>query len=791
MSRRRLTAQLGWHPALLITAASPKTPSRRLHLLRKHQLSLAVISASLALPRDILPQAREVPAAFVLHYPGHTRHSLSSPGLKMSPSLRPQIASLARAILRSPAEHQTKQRPPVAMYIHAEDPALGRRFAREMANYREEPKGSYCPMCMDLDGLKTPPRNRGGRVPGHVSLQTRSILEFRKAGDAGCPICAMICQASERLFSPAEANQIGVGISIQFPTITIRFARPREHRGDELPDEYQLYTPTSSIGGGRLPTMFLKGRDVAKESGSAACLAFAKSCLEDCIERHHVCRTGAAVSITPTRLVYVGLNNSEIKLVELARGTVTPFAALSYCWGKAVPITTESKTIAARKAGLEWDCLPPVLQDAMTVTRYLGLQYVWIDALCIIQDSKEDWQIESSRMADIYQGSVVTIAASSSDSCAVPFLKSRPEGGTAYPMALQVDGKDGQPYSLNLRKPAPPHYTDGEPLNTRSWTYQERVLSSRILHYTANELVWECRRGIRCECQAHDDPPVTPGRPEAASSDDEKVMTRKHSTDPRTGDPLLAWEGGLGYYTRRNLTYQSDRLPALSGIASVVQQRTGWTYLAGLWREDLLNDLQWDVLDYDFHNRRALDTYRAPTFSWASLEVSSRYPYHENAASFKCKTEILDANCVPDGLNPLGAVKDGFAKVEGPVLQQLLSCPDLTDPRCCSIDFPKPKSYRWDDLSISLDVPLGKDLENGRNTVRRLLPGENFKPFQGPILVLLLGNKIDGIPVGLILGESARVSQAYERLGISYLTYYRDDLKFIYRRAEKKAITLV
>ena len=311
------------------------------------------------------------------------------------------------------------------------------------------------------------------------------------------------------------------------------------------------------------------------------------------------------------------------------------------------------------------------------------------------------------------------------------------------------------------------------------------------MHYTTNELVWECRRGIRCECQSHDDPPTTIGLPEEAFLEGEGAVGNSRSTDPRIVDPLLAWQGGLGNYTRRRITYLSDKLPALSGMAKVVQQRTGWSYLAGLWREKLLNDLQWDVLDYEFSNKRSLDVYRAPTFSWASLEVNSRYPYHENAASFKSYTKVLDAGCIPDGLNPLGAVKDGFAKLEGPVVQQTLSCLDPLEPRNCSIDFPKPKNYPWNDLRINLDIPLGEKPGNGRSTVQRLLPGEDFKPFQAPVSLLLLGNNVEGTPVALILGESSRVDEAYERLGISYLTYYRDDPKFIYRRAERKVITLV
>jgi hypothetical protein len=276
------------------------------------------------------------------------------------------------------------------IYVHAEDPELNQQYADEMAAYMEEAEGTYCPMCMNLDCLKTPPRKRGARAPGIVSLEERNILEFRQTGDAGCAVCAMVYRLSEMLFEPTSTNgsnsddEILIKILMGFrPMIELQFVRPRDQRKEELPVSYQLYTPTDTIGGGIPPTIFLKGRDIAADAGSDACFAFAKSCLEHCLEKHKICRESASSSPLPTRVVYIGSKTSEIKLVEPPSGTIARFAALSYCWGKTLPITTKRSTIAARKLGLEWSTLPPVFQDAVTVTRNLGLEYIWIDSLCI------------------------------------------------------------------------------------------------------------------------------------------------------------------------------------------------------------------------------------------------------------------------------------------------------------------------------------------------------------------------------------------------------------------------
>ncbi|OCL06658.1 HET-domain-containing protein, partial [Glonium stellatum] len=377
-------------------------------------------------------------------------------------------------------------------------------------------------------------------------------------------------------------------------------------------------------------------------------------CLERCVQDHEICRDFASSSVLPTRVVHLGLNNSEIKLFEPPSGTIAQFAALSYCWGKQLPITTTGNTIAERKLGLAWNSLPPVFQDAVTVARRLGLEYIWIDSLCIIQDSHEDWEIESMRMASIYQSAHVTIAVASSDSCTVPFLTPRLKDGPAHPITLEVDSHDGNSYCLKAREPARPHHTSDDPLNTRAWVHQERILSTRILHYTTHELVWECRRSMMCECQAHEYPPARePLLPEEASSEQGDDKGR-----------------GIAFYTERKVTYPSDRLPALSGIASIVHQRTGSSYMAGLWRDNLISDLQWEVSDNDHPTKRSLDVYRAPTFSWASLEVRAKYPYHFNAPSFRHDATVLNAGCSAAGLDPFGTVKDGFVELEGYVFHQ-------------------------------------------------------------------------------------------------------------------------
>lgn len=102
------------------------------------------------------------------------------------------------------------------------------------------------------------------------------------------------------------------------------------------------------------------------------------------------------------------------KLLQTADGQTGRYAALSYCWGADVPSTTTTINLQAHKSAIGLSTLPQTLQDAILVVRWLGIGYIWIDCLCILQDSKADWEHESARMADVYSNAYITIAASQS-----------------------------------------------------------------------------------------------------------------------------------------------------------------------------------------------------------------------------------------------------------------------------------------------------------------------------------------------------------------------------------------
>jgi hypothetical protein len=121
--------------------------------------------------------------------------------------------------------------------------------------------------------------------------------------------------------------------------------------------------------------------------------------------------------VLPDRVIWVNApqTRSGIRLVETQGTQRAPYLALSYCWGpvSASTFLTDASTLAARKAGILASDLPPLFQDIVLIARELGIYYVWIDRLCIIQGSSADFEQQAPKMGAIYGNAVLTITAAS------------------------------------------------------------------------------------------------------------------------------------------------------------------------------------------------------------------------------------------------------------------------------------------------------------------------------------------------------------------------------------------
>lgn len=397
---------------------------------------------------------------------------------------------------------------------------------------------------------------------------------------------------------------------------------------------------------------------------------FLQARIDQCARTHPKCRNQHSPPPLPTRVVYIGTSDSEIRLHE-SRGQCAEYATLSYRWcadPNIVTLQTKTGTLAKHLRNIRRGELPKTMQDAIDVARRLGIRYLWIDALCIIQDSQIDKSTELPKMGHYYTNAFFTISASAAPDCRFSFLT--PDSSNQYVPRKFAIGSAA--VHVRLTK------VSGH-LATRGWIWQESALSTRVLNYAPSELIWECKTECISQCQYE---------PKEVSS----LGLAKEFADIET-NPYDRWQELVQYYTTRQLTGQTDILPAITGLAVKVHEITGSQYLAGLWRNDLARGLLWEVSRWDYEPRATVPVeYTAPSWSWASVkggvsarEESAGSSMHPGTVlrrgfgpSFYVVTpviQIIEADCtVPDRIqNPYGKVTDGFLKLYGPLISVTLT----------------------------------------------------------------------------------------------------------------------
>lgn len=133
-------------------------------------------------------------------------------------------------------------------------------------------------------------------------------------------------------------------------------------------------------------------------------------------------------------------HGGNLKLVQTFNGQTGRYAALSYCWGASLPSTTTTTNLQARESNIDFDTLPKTLQDAILIVRCMDIGYIWMDCLCILQDSKADWEHEAARMADVYSNAYLTIAASRAEHCGEGFIGLRT---VSSPFCIDIEDDEG------------------------------------------------------------------------------------------------------------------------------------------------------------------------------------------------------------------------------------------------------------------------------------------------------------------------------------------------------------
>ncbi|KAI1343092.1 heterokaryon incompatibility protein-domain-containing protein [Xylariaceae sp. FL0016] len=262
--------------------------------------------------------------------------------------------------------------------------------------------------------------------------------------------------------------------------------------------------------------------------------------------------------MSPTRLIDVGNGAESLLRIVITDGARQyKYIALSHRWvteNEACSLTSDNiHTYTNREgAGIRLEQLPKTFQDAVTITRGLGIQYLWIDSLCIIQKDKADWELEAGRMESVFSGAYCTIAASSTDTDGVGFLGDRKPRPC---IALELQHR-----RLYLCKAIDNFQRDVEEivLNRRGWVLQERALSQRTTHFTSHQIYWECGEGIHCETLSK----LKHSKSQILGDADFPNSALKYYRDDRIESFQLLY----GMYSRRDFTKPTDRSMGLLGL---------------------------------------------------------------------------------------------------------------------------------------------------------------------------------------------------------------------------------
>lgn len=358
----------------------------------------------------------------------------------------------------------------------------------------------------------------------------------------------------------------------------------------------------------------IDGRVVPPSPRSSLVLDQIKGWVQRCTQHHK--HTKQESGLLPTRVLKI-INHAEEVILYDSNGTNGQYAALSHCWGSTQTITLNNNNIEKLRNGIKVCNLPQTFQDAIWLSNQLGIPYLWIDSLCIIQDDPADWGRESARMCDVYGGSHLTIAACRASNSQDGFLGKRLTP-SYIPVPFHRNGVSGEVLAFSI----PLKYVgdsikvadlEDEPLTSRGWALQERCLSPRTLNFCLSKVCFECDDGFVVEDKSSLAPFLL------YPPDFWSRYSTKFTNEQRRDN----WRRIVVSYSKRKLTMDDDKLPAIAGLAARFSldyiprgsvSVPGNRYLAGLWFDHMIRDLCWSIKSYRGNGVRP-QKYRAPTWS--------------------------------------------------------------------------------------------------------------------------------------------------------------------------------
>jgi Heterokaryon incompatibility protein (HET) len=339
----------------------------------------------------------------------------------------------------------------------------------------------------------------------------------------------------------------------------------------------------------------------------------------------------------PSRVIDVGTtgDKGKVKLHIASLVERQDYTALSYCWGGPQPVLLTTENLPRMRENIPFDSLPNTIQDAIKVTRGLGIQFLWIDALCIIQEGDDEDKLrEIGVVGRLYKNATVTIFAASAKSVSEGFLQPRPTHASHLLPLACPDGRQGiAQLILNAT------HNPMNPLNTRGWTLQESLLSPRKLIYGEKELVWDCEMELEFPTSFFD------------LSWSFHLPRETFEPNSRLSIPKAheIWGSVVYESTGRRLSFPEDRLAAVTGVTAELQSVCQDECIFGLWHNNFIRQLCWVRAGPPESASAALTEkgilHCAPEWSWASRQFQTSFrdvePEEEQCWELRDNTVVL------------------------------------------------------------------------------------------------------------------------------------------------------
>jgi Heterokaryon incompatibility protein (HET) len=402
-------------------------------------------------------------------------------------------------------------------------------------------------------------------------------------------------------------------------------------------------------------------------TGSPQTTAFIKQQLATCDKNHTVCHSVRTnTNWYPTRLLDLQPSNptpgaDSIRLVISAEDALKePYATLSHCWGSSTMLELRQINLTSFRQDMFLYDLPTTFQHAIIVARSLSIRYLWIDSLCIIQDSASDWAAEAMQMHAVYRHAYLNIAATNSPNSSVGlFFHCDPSTLGETPVTLSAGPLSGL-YRL-VDQDYYTHLVDNAPLNRRAWVVQERLLSTRTVHFAAEQVLWDCYSLTSSETFPAGVETWSPAHSGFINAKRGSLTLREAGSGSEDA-AIQQWSDIVCDYSAAGLTFQKDKIVAIAGAAEHLKGLLKDEYCAGLWRRKMEIQMCWQPTDMSERPEKR----RAPSWSWFNTQRRVNYPQvQELMESYDVKflATVTDVNLQERITEKDGVVIEGYLEM--------------------------------------------------------------------------------------------------------------------------------